>query len=139
MGDGTNIQVLQAEIDAVAKQMQTVEANSKAVESAIVAKGTFRGYHGEDLFLKHNLGTVQAEMVKQLLRRDRGLNVQKRELLDRLGPDAAAVGGELARCAGPVNCSYNKKCHSTTEYNILTSTAYEFFTSLYRVFRLLAL
>lgn len=96
MGDGTNLQALQAEIDAVAKQMQKVEANSKAVESAIVVKGTFRGYRGEDLFLKHNLGTVQEEMMKQLMRKQKGLDNRRRELLGRCGSGSeTAVGGEL--------------------------------------------
>lgn len=97
MGDGANIQELQKEIDAVSKQMQKVEANSKAVESAIVVEGTFRGYRGEDLFLKHNLGTVQEEMMKQLMRKQKRLNIRRRELLGHCGSGSAtAVGGELA-------------------------------------------
>lgn len=75
MVDGINIQALQKEIDAVAKQMKKVEANSKAVESAIVVEGTFRGYRGEDLFLNHNLGTVKGEMIKHLARKKKGLNI----------------------------------------------------------------
>lgn len=78
--DGAKLQEVLAEIDAVSNQINRVEFNSSAVEAAIAGHGTYRGYSGEDVFLKNNLSVVQKEMMKQLKRRKRGLMNQKRIL-----------------------------------------------------------
>lgn len=91
MGDNPKLHQLQAELDNVAKQIIKVLANSTAVEAAIAGNGTYRGYSGEDVFLKHNLWAVQKEMMKQLRRQERRLEKQKAQLLQQASP---AVGGE---------------------------------------------
>lgn len=91
MGDNTKLQQLQAKLDDVAKQIIKVLANSTAVEAAIAGNGTYRGYSGEDVFLKHNLWAVQKEMMKELRRQERKLEKQKAQLLQQTSP---AVGGE---------------------------------------------
>lgn len=97
-----SLQEVRVEIAGVVKQIGRVEFNSNAVEAAIAGKGTYRGYSGEDVFLKSNLRVVQREMMKQLRRRERSLTHRKRKLEANLGlaalatqtpqPAAAAVG-----------------------------------------------
>lgn len=94
MGDNPKLQQLQVEIDDVAKQIVKVLANSTAVEAAIAGNGTYRGYSGEDVFLKHNLWAVQREMMKQLRRQQRKLEKQKSQLLQQISRVPLAVGGE---------------------------------------------
>lgn len=94
MGDNPKLQQLQVEIDDVAKQMIKVLANSTAVEAAIAGNGTYRGYSGEDVFLKHNLWAVQKEMMKQLRRQQRKLEKQKSQLLQQASPAPPTAGGE---------------------------------------------
>ncbi|CAM9143068.1 unnamed protein product [Ectocarpus sp. 4 AP-2014] len=84
MTSDAQLQQLQLEIDDVSKQVTKVLINSSAVEAAIAGKGTYRGYSGEDVFLKHNLWAVQKEMLKQLRRRERKLEKQKLQLLQRM-------------------------------------------------------
>lgn len=94
MGDNPKLQQLQLEIDDVTKQIMKVLANSSSVEAAIAGNGTYRGYSGEDVFLKHNLWAVQKEMMKQLRRQQRKLEKQKAQLLQQVSPVPPAVGGE---------------------------------------------
>lgn len=107
-----NLQEVRVEIAAVVKQIDRVEFNSNAVEAAIAGKGTYRGYSGEDVFLKSNLRVVQREMMKQLRRRERSLTHRKRRLEAKLGlaalesqnpqPPAADVGEQQSRERHPV-------------------------------------
>lgn len=76
---------LEKELAAVSKQIGKVEMNAVAVEDAIAGHGTYRGYSGEDVFLRHNLRVVQREMVKQLRRKERDLKSRKRQLVSRMG------------------------------------------------------
>lgn len=82
----SRLQQVQSELDDVAKQVMKVQANSAAVEAAIAGKGTYRGYSGEDVFLKHNLWAVQKEMLKHLKRKERELAKQKVYLLQSTSP-----------------------------------------------------
>lgn len=91
--DGAKLQEVQAEIDAVVKQIKRVEFNSNAVEAAIAGHGTYRGYSGEDVFLKNNLSVVQKEMMKQLKRKERSLTHKRQKLEVELG---------IARATPPV-------------------------------------
>lgn len=75
---------IQGAIEDVEKEVAKVLANSAAVEAAIAGTGTFRGYSGEDVFLRHNLWTVQKEMLKQLRRKERKLAKQKLQLLQQM-------------------------------------------------------
>ena len=77
----SQLQQVESELDDVAHQVMKVQANSAAVEAAIAGKGTYRGYSGEDVFLKNNLWAVQKEMLKQLKRKERKLAQQKEQLL----------------------------------------------------------
>lgn len=71
----TNIEgdELQLEIEQVMKQIRKVQVNSDSVEAAIAGRGTYRGYSGEDVFLKNNLRLVQAQKMTQLQQRQRQL------------------------------------------------------------------
>lgn len=94
----TQLTEIQAEMDAVAKQIVKVDANSRAVEAAISGQASFRGYSGEDVFLKNNLQAVQKEMMKQLRRREQSLANQKRELLKRATQTTTPLDGEHRQC-----------------------------------------
>lgn len=94
MGDNPKLRQLQIELDDVGKQIVKVLANSSSVEAAIAGNGTYRGYSGEDVFLKHNLWAVQKEMMKQLRRQQRKLEKQKAQLLQQISPVPRVVGGE---------------------------------------------
>lgn len=83
MGDPT-IQEIEKELAAVVKQIGKVETNASAVEAAIAGHGTYRGYSGEDVFLKNNLRVVQKEMMKQLQRKQKGLITKKHQLLSHM-------------------------------------------------------
>lgn len=95
------LQQVQVELDDIIKQIVKVQANSTAVEAAIAGKGTYRGYSGEDVFLKHNLWAVQKEMMKQLRRQERKLVKQKVQLLQCISPQQYApdMGKKYARGA----------------------------------------
>lgn len=79
---------IEKELAAVSKQIEKVEMNAAAVEAAIAGVGTYRGYSGEDVFLKHNLRVVQQIMVKQLRGKERGFQNQRRQLLSQLATDS---------------------------------------------------
>lgn len=81
-----SLQRVQVELDEIVNQIVKVQANSTAVEAAIAGKGTYRGYSGEDVFLKHNLWAVQKEMLKQLRRQERKLVKEKVQLLQCIAP-----------------------------------------------------
>ncbi|CAM9893904.1 unnamed protein product [Ectocarpus sp. 6 AP-2014] len=100
MTSDTQLQQLQLEIDDVSKQVTKVLINSSAVEAAIAGKGTYRGYSGEDVFLKHNLWAVQKEMLKQLRRRERKLAKQKLQLLQRMEQQPLPVAESTTTNAG---------------------------------------
>lgn len=90
---------IEKELTSIEKQIDNVEANSVAVDNAIAGRGTYRGYSGEDCFLKDNLRVVQREMMKQLKRKARGLNYRKRQLLTRAASANSAPGTcLLCRC-----------------------------------------
>lgn len=93
----SKLQQVQRELDDVAKQVIKVQANSAAVEAAIAGKGTYRGYSGEDVFLKNNLWAVQKEMLKQLKRKERKLAKQKVQLLQHISPQPPPPTGEKKR------------------------------------------
>lgn len=82
----SQLQQIQSELDHVAQEVMEVQANSAAVEAAIAGKGTYRGYSGEDVFLKHNLWPFQKEMLKQLKLKEKNLAKQKLQLLQRISP-----------------------------------------------------
>lgn len=56
-----------------------VQADSAAVEAAIEGKGTYRGFSGEDVFLKEHLCVFRKDMLKQLKRKEQ-------QLLQRISP-----------------------------------------------------
>lgn len=97
MSDST-LQQVESELDDVAKQVAKVQASSAAVEAAIAGKGTYRGYSGEDVFLKHNLWAVQKEMLKQLKRKESKLAKQKVQLLQHISPQQQPLIGEKSSC-----------------------------------------
>lgn len=80
---------VEKELSGVKRQLAKVEANTRAVDAAIAGQGTYRGYSGEDCFLKDNLRVVQKEMLKQLRRKERGLDRLRRELMARVGVPTA--------------------------------------------------
>lgn len=94
--DDASLREVHVAIAAVMKQINRVECNSNAVEAAIAGKGTYRGYSGEDVFLKSNLRIVQKEMMKQLRRRERSLKHRKRGLEAKLGMVAPASPQQAA-------------------------------------------
>lgn len=126
--DHASLREVRVEIAAVVKQIDRVEFNSNAVEAAIAGKGTYRGYSGEDVFLKSNLRVVQREMMKQLRRTERSLTHRKRRLEAKLGlaelasqnpqPAATAVGEQQSRKRHPVfqqqacGCSVHRRRRS---------------------------
>lgn len=96
------LEKVESELDDVVKQVAKVVANSNAVEAAIAGKGTYRGYSGEDVFLKNNLWAVQKEMLKQLRRKQRKLVKQKQQLLERMSPQQqqSLLAGENSFAVG---------------------------------------
>lgn len=91
MVNDPRLEEVQAEMEALSRQIRKVEANTDAVEAAIAGRGTFRGYYGEDVFLKHNLRTVQREMMKQLRRQERKLVIRRSTLLAQAAQAAQAT------------------------------------------------
>lgn len=88
----SELKEIEKELASIENQIVKVEANSLAVDNAIAGRGTYRGYSGEDCFLKDNLRVVQREMMKQLKRKARGLNCRKRQLLTRAASVSSAPG-----------------------------------------------
>lgn len=82
--ENPELKEVEKELVGVQRQLAKVEANSRAVDAAIAGQGTYRGYSGEDCFLKDNLRVVQKEMLKQLRRKERGLDRRRQELLARV-------------------------------------------------------
>lgn len=91
---------VEKELSGVKRQLAKVEANTRAVDAAIAGQGTYRGYSGEDCFLKDNLRVVQKEMLKQLRRKERGLDRLRRELMARVGVPTA--GQDDTRDSGTI-------------------------------------
>ncbi len=107
-----SLQHVQDELDEIVNQIVKVQANSTAVEAAIAGKGTYRGYSGEDVFLKHNLWAVQKEMLKQLRRQERKLVKEKVQLLQTISPQqfTSGIGERHAWIASAGDCAATDCC-----------------------------
>lgn len=86
---------IERELAAIAKQILKVEMNAVAVETAIAGRGTYRGYSGEDVFLKNNLRVVQKEMIKQLRRKERNLKSRKYQLITKGTANSGEEGNNI--------------------------------------------